>query len=130
MRPFAVCTVASSASGSSPASAAPEKTSTTVREATSPASAPPLPSATTNSGGRSRKESSLPSRSRPTSESAACSTTPSSAASARITSLVGEDPTPPTYPSADGAARQVARVSRRLYPRRRGGQDGRDRRRH
>src|SRR3954467_3464333 len=106
MRSFAAWTVASSASGSSPASAAAVNTSTTVRDATSPASAPPMPSATTNSGGRSRNESSLPSRSRPTSDSAACSTTPSSSASARITSLVGEEPTPPTYPSADGPARR------------------------
>src|SRR3954447_18138228 len=106
MRPFAFCTVASSASGSSSAAAASSKTSTTVCEATSPASAPPIPSATTDGGGRSRNESSLPSRSRPTSDSAACSTTPSSSASARITSLVGEEPTPPTYPSADGPARR------------------------
>src|SRR3954470_21350466 len=99
MRALAVCTVPSRASGSSPAPAASSNTCTTVCDATSPASAPPIPSATTNSGGRSRNESSLPSRSRPTSVSAACSTTPSSSASARITSLVGEDPTPANVPS-------------------------------
>src|SRR4051812_47296121 len=42
-------------------------------EATSPARAPPMPSATTNRGERSRKESSLLWRARPTSESAAFS---------------------------------------------------------
>src|SRR3954468_5057662 len=120
IRPFAVCTVSSSASGSEPASAASEKTSTTVCEATSPASAPPMPSATTNSGGSSRNESSLPSRSRPTSDIAACSTTPSSAASGRITSLVGDDPTASTYSPARGAATCVANPGTGMYARPKG----------
>src|SRR5215217_389274 len=48
---------------------------TAMPEATSPARAPPMPSATANSGLRSRYESSFPCRARPTSDSAAFSTT-------------------------------------------------------
>src|SRR5437588_3810990 len=47
--------------------------STAMREATSPARAPPMPSATANTGSRSRYESSLLCRWRPTSVRLACS---------------------------------------------------------
>ena len=59
--------------GSPPSGSPPSNCSTAISEATSPACAPPIPSATTNSGARTKKLSSLPWRWRPRSESWKCS---------------------------------------------------------
>src|SRR5580704_126311 len=62
-------------SGSVPSGSPCWKDSTARREATSPAWAPPMPSATTNSGERASRESSLARRWRPVSVPAYCSAT-------------------------------------------------------
>src|SRR5438876_6625921 len=68
------------------------KASTAIREATSPARAPPIPSATAKTGARSRYESSLLCRCRPTSVRLAFSTTCRATASLLVAVLGVADP--------------------------------------
>src|SRR5262249_34500741 len=66
---------ASERSGWESSSSPPRNASTAICEATSPACAPPIPSATTNSGERASRASSLARRWRPVSVTAYCSAT-------------------------------------------------------
>src|SRR6185295_19289202 len=65
--------IRTSASDGDPSGMPPSNESTAILEATSPAWAPPMPSATTNSGARTKRLSSLPWRWRPRSDSSQCS---------------------------------------------------------
>ena len=62
-----------STSGSAPLGRSSSNERTAISDATSPAWAPPMPSATTNSGARTKKLSSLPCRWRPRSDAYQCS---------------------------------------------------------
>src|SRR5215217_4742626 len=73
MRRLASSMMRTSASAGDPAPTPASNDSTAISEATSPACAPPMPSATANSGARTKKLSSLPWRWRPRSDACHCS---------------------------------------------------------